>query len=119
MHELCRSVEEQFVADKFSQEQILAIEHCGLTENAEQQLSELRSELHAMQVAGEVLHDEAEKWRSDAGRLRGIEERFNEYFHETQAWIALQEEAKIWHQEQAAYWKSQAERLTRAPDRTF
>jgi glycosyltransferase involved in cell wall biosynthesis/SAM-dependent methyltransferase len=109
IHELTRSAEEQYAANRFLQEQLLVIRQGGGT--AMDPAGSLRAELLAAQIGRQALSSQVEEWRAEAERLGNVERQFNQYYLETQLWIASQAAAKIWHEQQAGYWKAEARRL--------
>jgi len=100
--DLYRIADELFVGNRTLQDQLETADarvlHC------EAELSRIQAELAQLQQA----HREVE-------RLRGVEERFEAYFRDTQAWIASLSEAKKWHQQQSEHWRQEAERLASEP----
>lgn len=96
--ELCRTADEFFVANRFLQAQVIATDARAV--ECATELNRMRADLTILQS----LHTEAE-------RLRGVEQKFEAYFRETQAWIASLDEAKQWHQQQSEHWRREAERL--------
>jgi len=64
------------------------------------ELNRMRADLTVLQAC-----------QTEAERLKGVEQRFEAYFRDTQAWITSLEEAKQWHQQQSDHWRREAERL--------
>jgi glycosyltransferase involved in cell wall biosynthesis len=100
--ELYRTVDEQFVANRFLQVQVTA---------ADARAARCAAELGRIRAEIDPLRDAAGHWQKNGERLKDVEQKFEAYFQETQAWMASQDEAKKWHEQQSEYWRREAERL--------
>ena len=96
IHEICRASEELFVGNRYLQAQLLATEARAAEYAAE--LNRVRGDLAILQ-----------SYQAEPQRLRDVEQRFEAYFRDTQAWIASLDEAKQWHQRQSEHWKRVAD----------
>jgi len=105
--ELCRNTEEQFLGNQFLQGQLKA---------AENRAVELQDWTLTLREAVDWHAQQVQRWQSEAERLKGVEQRFAEYFQETQNWITALEEGKNRLELQVLHWRSEAER--RAAERT-
>jgi len=96
--ELCRTADEFFVANRFLQAQMTA---------TGARAAECATELNRMRADLNILRS----FQTEAERLSDVEQKFEAYFRDTQAWIASLDEAKQWHQQQSEHWRREAERL--------
>jgi glycosyltransferase involved in cell wall biosynthesis len=104
--ELCRSTEEQFIANQFLHSQLMIVD---------KRASDAQPWIATLQEAKDWHEQQSRRWQAEAERLQGIEQRFADYFRETQAWIASLEKGKAWLESEVAHWKSEAERMAAKP----
>jgi len=99
--ELCRTADEQFAANRFLQDQLAEAVHARKCAGEPNQiLAEIDPGCYPTQY-----------WQQEVERLKNMQQRFDAYFQESQAWISTLNEANKWHQQQAEHWRRESERL--------